>query len=90
MNEELVVVKTFGHVWEADLAQAALEEAGIESFLAGENVWVAAPFAADPAGVKLQVRRDDVDEATRILEDLRPSVSRGSNADSTGEEDEEH
>jgi hypothetical protein len=89
MNEELVVVKTFGYVWQADLAQAALEEAGIESYLAGVNVWVTAPYAADPAGVKLQVRRDDVDEAVRMLEDLRPSVCGVSNTEST-DGNEEH
>ena len=89
MNEELVVAKSFGYVWEAHFAKAALAEAGIESFLAGENIFMTAPYAAEPAGVKLQVRRDDVDEATRILEDLRSSASGVSNADSTGG-DKEH
>jgi len=87
--EELVVVRTFGYVWQANLAQAALEEAGIASYLAGENVWIAVPIAADPAGVKLQVRRDDVDKAARILEELRPSAS-GESKQESPDVDGEH
>ena len=89
MTEELVVAKSFGHAWEAHFAQAALEEAGIESFLTGENVFITAPFAAEPAGVKLQVRRDDLDEAARVLDDLPPWASGVNQADST-DADQEH
>jgi hypothetical protein len=89
MMEELVVLTTFDYVWEADLAQAALEDAGIESFLAKEDVLFAALYAADLAGVILQVRPDDVDEAARILEDLRLSASGVSNQESS-DVNEEH
>ena len=56
-DDELVVVGTFLNQIEADIAQGALEAANIESMVSAD----------DAGGVRLLVRAEDAEEATRIL-----------------------
>lgn len=71
MSDEQATVATFGLVWEANLAQNRLAEAGIPSFLIGEHVYQTAPHVADPTGIRLQVAASDVELAKEVLAECR-------------------
>jgi hypothetical protein len=64
-NEELVTVAAFPDPVEANLARAALDSAGIESFMYGENANSMLPVAFL---ARLQVRRPDETRARRVLD----------------------
>jgi hypothetical protein len=65
-NDELVTVATFQDPIDANLAQTALESAGIVSFLQGEtaNSLIPVAFMA-----RLQVRPADQEAARAVLEE---------------------
>ena len=80
-NDELVVLRTFDAVHEAELAASALDTRGIDSevrngFFAGANPLL----VAATGGVTLLVRASDVDAARQIL-DSEPSSLEGVDAD---------
>jgi len=64
---DLVTVRTFGNVAEAELAKGLLDSAGIESFLFDENMgrlyWVNVT-----QGIKLRVDAENAEDANRILD----------------------
>ena len=70
---EPVVIRRYRDWPIAALAQSALESAGIESFLADENLvrlhWL---YSNLVGGVKLFVRPEDAEEANRVLDDAVP------------------
>ena len=65
-NDEVVTIATFQDPIDANLAQTALESAGIASFLQGEtaNSMIPVAFAA-----RLQVRPADQEAARAVLEE---------------------
>lgn len=65
-DDELVTLERFNHVGQAELARAALESAGIDAALADE---FSARMGGEKGtgGVRLQVRRHDVERATEVL-----------------------
>jgi hypothetical protein len=67
---DLVPIRTFWNLLEAELARGLLESAGIEAFLFDDNMVRLDWFNANAlGGVKLRVDADKVEEATRILEE---------------------
>ncbi len=66
---DLVVLRQFRDLPEAILAKGLLDSAGIESFMADENIVRMDWFISNlVGGIKLKVRREDLEAATVILE----------------------
>jgi hypothetical protein len=65
MSDEFVTIGTFQDPIDANMAQTALESAGIESFMQGGNANSMIPVAFM---ARLQVRPEDESEARAILE----------------------
>jgi len=70
-DPDLVVVRTFSDRIEADLAQSALEAAGIESMVRGDDAGGIQPGLWTSNGVDLLVREEDATNARDIL-DVEP------------------
>jgi hypothetical protein len=66
-DDDLVAVRTFMNHIEADLAQSALEAAGIESAISADDAGGTRPHLWVGAGVRLLVRRADAERAGEIL-----------------------
>jgi hypothetical protein len=66
----LVTVRWFGNVSDAYPAKSRLDSAGIQSFLADQNM--GRLFSIAVGGVKLQVRSEDAASATEILDSEFP------------------
>jgi hypothetical protein len=73
--QELVTIRHFRDLPEALLAKGALEAAGIESSLADENMvrmqWF---ISSGIGGIRLQVKKEDVDEALSLLGEPIPET----------------
>jgi hypothetical protein len=73
--QELVTIRRFRDLPEALLAKGALEAAGIESFLADENIvrmdWF---ISGGVGGIRLQVKKEDAEEALSVLDEPIPST----------------
>ena len=65
-NDDIVVLRSFLTHIEADLAKSALEGSQIESFVSGDDAGGMQP-GLWTAGVRLLVRREDVERATDVL-----------------------
>ena len=72
-DSELVVVRTFGDRIEADLAHSALEAAGIESMVSGDDAGGVQPGLWTGEGVAFLVREEDASNAREIL-DVEPTA----------------
>ena len=72
--DEVVVIRKFRDFPEAMIAKGSLDAAGIECFLADENMirmnWLYSNFFG---GLKLAVREEDVDSALDVLEQPIPA-----------------
>jgi len=67
---DLVTVRSYWNLLEAELARGALEAAGIESFLFDDNMVRMDWFNANAiGGVKLRVDPQNAEEANRILDE---------------------
>jgi Putative prokaryotic signal transducing protein len=67
---DLITLRSYWNLLEAELAKGALEAAGIECFLFDDNMLRMDWFNANAiGGVKLRVDRRNVDDANRILEE---------------------
>ena len=66
-HPELVVLRTFPTVIEADLAKSALDSVGIDSMVRSDNKGGQTPGLAFSQGVELLVRADDVAAANDML-----------------------
>ena len=64
--ESLVVVRTFLNRIDADLAQGALEAAGIDAVISADDAEGNQP-GLWMGGVRLLVREDDLEEAGEVL-----------------------
>jgi hypothetical protein len=65
-TERLVTIREFGDMSDALLAQGCLESAGIETFLADENI--ATLEWRVSRGTRLQVNASDVEAALALLD----------------------
>ena len=65
-DEPLVVVRTFLNRIDADLAQGALESAGIDAVVSADDAEGNQP-GLWMGGVRVLVREDDLEEATEVL-----------------------
>jgi hypothetical protein len=66
-DAELVVVSTFSNHIDAELAQGALEAAGIESVISADDAGGLRPHLS-LVGVRVLVRAEDAERAGKILE----------------------
>jgi hypothetical protein len=66
-SDEMVTIATFPEPMEANMARSALEAAGIESFLQGENANALLPVAFSS---RLQVRPQDEAAGRAVLDAL--------------------
>ncbi len=66
-DAELVVVGTFWNHIEAELAQSALEAAGVESMISADDAGGLRPHLSLTRGVRLLVRAADTEQAAGIL-----------------------
>ncbi len=80
----LVVVRSYWNLLEAELAKGLLEAAGIEAFLFDDNMVRMDWFNANAlGGVKLRVDAANAEDASRILEDQASDGSALDEQDST-------
>jgi hypothetical protein len=67
----LITVRSYWNLLEAELAKGALEAAGIQCFLFDDNMVRMDWFNANAlGGVKLRVDRGNVDDANRVLDEI--------------------
>jgi hypothetical protein len=66
-DAELVVVRAFLNQIDAELAQGALEAGGIESMISADDAGGLRPHLSMTRGVRLLVRAEDAETATKIL-----------------------
>lgn len=79
---DLVTIRTYWNLLEAELAKGLLNSAGIEAFLFDDNMVRLDWFNANAlGGVKLRVDADSVEQANRVLEE-------GVSADAPPEEED--
>ncbi len=70
----LVVVASFVNQFEADIAKATLEAAGIESMIQADTCGgMRTHIAWSGAGYKLLVREEDAQAAREVLDSLPPA-----------------
>jgi len=69
MFRQLVTIRSFWYLAEAELAKGLLDSAGIECFLFDENIVGLGWYANAVHGVKLRVDAENVETANRILEE---------------------
>ena len=70
MNEEggLFVIRTFSRDVDARLAEAVLDANGIESIIIGDNAAGMLPYLNSLHPIRIAVKEEDVEEATRLLD----------------------
>jgi len=66
-SEELVVVRSYPTVIEAELAKSALESVGIDSMIRTDNEGGQSPALSMTRGVELLIRASDVPAANDML-----------------------
>ena len=66
-HPELVVLRAFPTVIEADLARTALDSIGIDSIIRSDNEGGQSPGLAFSQGVELLIRAEDVEAANDML-----------------------
>jgi len=67
-RDDLVVLRTFLNIFDAELAKSALEAADIPSFIRADDMGGMRPHLW-MGGVQLVVRAEDVERANEVLED---------------------
>jgi len=66
-DSDLVVIRTFGNRFEADIAKSALEAADIDSMIRADDAGGMRPGMWPGTGVELLVRAEDAKRAEEIL-----------------------
>jgi Putative prokaryotic signal transducing protein len=79
---DLVTIRTFWNVPEANIAKSLLDAAGIDSFLFDENMVNLGLYAIAVHGVKLRVDKDRAEEADRVLLESRFDAADSENPES--------
>jgi hypothetical protein len=64
---DLAIIRTFGNLFEAEVAQTALEAAGIESLLRADDAGGVQPGLWTGRGVELLVHTEDLKRADEVL-----------------------
>ncbi|TVM16416.1 DUF2007 domain-containing protein [Oceanidesulfovibrio indonesiensis] len=86
--DTLVTIFSSTQAWEARLAQAALESAGIDAFVEDENLaqanWL---YAGAIGGVKVRVRAEDEARAEELLAEVRRAHQHTRRCPACGSED---
>jgi hypothetical protein len=71
--QDLVTIRQFRDLPEAILARGVLQSAGIEGFLADDNIVRMDWFISNlVGGIKLKVRREDLEAANEVLQEPAP------------------
>ena len=65
---DLVVARVYSFRHEAELARGMLEAEGVEAVIAADDCGGQRPLLGASAGIRLLVRRSDVQKARRLLE----------------------
>lgn len=65
--EQYIPVATYSNEVEAELAQATLAAAGIDSYLKYEDIGGMMPILQQSEGIKLLVEEDNIEEANTLL-----------------------
>lgn len=69
--DKIITIATFDNPMTANLIKAKLQDAGIDSFLANENIVGIQPFYSNAVGgIQLQVLESDAEHAIAILNDI--------------------
>jgi hypothetical protein len=68
VNNDIIVIATFGSEIEASIAQASLDAAGIDSILLRDDAAGIIPSMSFLKGVRVAVRRGDAEEARKQLQ----------------------
>jgi Putative prokaryotic signal transducing protein len=80
--QDLVTLRQFRDLPEAILARGVLESAGIESFLADDNIVRMDWFISNLiGGIKLKVRKEDLEAANEVLQEPAPGELPPENSD---------
>jgi hypothetical protein len=64
----LFVIRTFARDVDARLAEAVLDANGIESIIIGDNAAGMLPYLNSLHPIRIAVKEEDVEEATRLLD----------------------
>lgn len=67
MSERLVVIRSFSNEFEAHLARAELEGAGIDSQLLSDGTGGVHPHLQFSRGIRIAVRESDAEAARELL-----------------------
>ena len=73
-DESLVTIATFGTSFEASLARGALEAAGIEALVPGEEAGTFSLYSSQPRPAVLQVLESNKDRAIAELRRLKMHI----------------
>jgi hypothetical protein len=80
--QDLVTIRQFRDLPEAILARGVLESAGIEAFLADDNIVRMDWFISNlVGGIKLKVRNEDLETANEVLQEPVPGELPPENSD---------
>jgi len=80
--QDLVTIRQFRDLPEAILARGVLESAGIETFLADDNIVRMDWFISNlVGGIKLKVRKEDLEAANEVLQEPVPGELPPENGD---------
>jgi hypothetical protein len=85
VSTELVTIATFSEVLAAQMCRATLSAAGVRAFVADEHISTLNPHYMGAAiGIRVQVRRTDVDRALEILKEVAEQEQE------PGDDDDDH
>jgi hypothetical protein len=70
MSEEIVAIKIFSDELQATMAQQALQDAGVRSFVFKDDAGGMEPHLQRTMGVRLVVNRANADRAHEILQSM--------------------
>ena len=70
MAEEIIAVRTYADELQATMAQQALKEAGVRSFVLKDDAGGMEPHLQRTIGVRLVVSQIDADRAHEILQSI--------------------
>ncbi len=71
-DQTLVTIEKFENSFDAELAKTALDDAGIESVLLGEDLVGNLTYGVPSIVIELQVRQKDADPARQVLAERQP------------------
>ena len=67
-EDGLFIIRTFSRDVDARLAEAVLDANGIESIIIGDNAAGMLPYLNSLHPIRIAVKEEDVEEATRLLD----------------------